>query len=191
MISETVFAGLELLSIDISSLRKLDNDLVSLQGKLAKTEAELAGLRPSQENYDAQVDRLETKIRSYRSQIKGVAADIESAIGGLENQVKLNPNELVEADQAAVEALDKEVLNKLFEARDILKKRGEAAALLQRKIDIANGLGASLKDTSTPWGGRWAGWELAWADYLNRHALLFAGGRGNQGAWALFSDGEA
>lgn len=191
MIGEKTFQGLQSIGITTTALEKLDADFDSLQAKIAAAEAEISGLRPSDNDYDSKVEKLEAKIRTYKAQLTGVAADISSGIDGIKNQVKLNPASLVEQDTEEVEALDREVLSALFAARDILKRRGKAAEKLQGKIDVINALGGDLSDTQMPWGGPWAGWELAWPEYVNRHALLFSGGRGAEGAWSLFADKEA
>ena len=191
MIGNETFAGFELLGIDVGPLKKLDTDFEAIKARIAKCEAELALLRPSEDNFDETSDKLTLKIKGYRSQLVTIAEDISKTIDELQSQVKLNPRQYIEADLEKIADFDKQVVGKLFQARDILRERGLITEDLQAKIDMLKGLGADISDPKNAWGDRWTGYELQWPAYTSRHALLFAGGRGVENAWAEFSDGEA
>lgn len=189
MIGNEVFQSFELLGIDTGELRKLDDDFEALQGKIGKAEGELATLRPSADDYDQLTDKLNLRIKGYKSQLATVAESISQALDHLQAQVKVNPRQYVEPDLDKIKDLDKLTLGQLFMARETLRERGEATDKLQEKLDILKGLGAEISDAENAWADRWTSWELQWPAYVNRHALLFAGGRGVEGAWDLFSNG--
>jgi chromosome segregation ATPase len=189
MIGNEVFQSFELLGIDTGELKKLDGDFDSIQARINKAEAELALLRPSEDDFDTVSEKLEAKIKGYRSQLGSLAESISQALDHLQAQVKVNPRQYVEPDLDKIKDLDKLTLGQLFMARETLRERGEATDKLQEKLDILKGLGAEISDAENAWNDRWTSWELQWPAYVNRHALLFAGGRGVEGAWDLFSNG--